>query len=262
MLLKDRVAVIYGAARVGGAVARQFASEGATVFVTGREWWPLELVAKEILAVGGYAEPSVVDAFDEEAVDKHLQSVIRYLGHVDISFNAVGLPDENDPGAPLIQMDAGQFSEPITADTMSGLLTARLAAKHMIVNQSGVIMTLSGLPARVSSPPNGGYGPTQAANEALTRDLSYELAPHGIRVIGLRLYGIPENDPMAEVFGIKGSPNDMSWDELEGYLSSTTHPNRTMTLDEVAKVAVFVASDRASGLSGTTVNLTMGTIDG
>jgi NAD(P)-dependent dehydrogenase (short-subunit alcohol dehydrogenase family) len=73
MLLQDRVAVIYGAGRVGGAVARQFASEGATVFVTGREWWPLELVAKDILAAGGYAEPSVVDAFDEEAVDKHLR---------------------------------------------------------------------------------------------------------------------------------------------------------------------------------------------
>ena len=50
-------------------------------------------------------------------------------------------------------------------------------------------MTVSALPARTGTPLNGGYGPAQAAKEALTRDLSAELAPHGIRVVGLRPHG-------------------------------------------------------------------------
>jgi NAD(P)-dependent dehydrogenase (short-subunit alcohol dehydrogenase family) len=52
-LLKHKVAAIYGPGGIGGAVARELASEGATVFVTGREWSPGELMAKEILAMGG-----------------------------------------------------------------------------------------------------------------------------------------------------------------------------------------------------------------
>jgi shikimate 5-dehydrogenase len=57
-LLKDKVAVIYGPGGIGGAGACELASEGATVFVTGREWSPVELVAKEFLTMGGYAGPS------------------------------------------------------------------------------------------------------------------------------------------------------------------------------------------------------------
>ena len=91
MMLKDKVAVVYGAGgAVGGAVARAFALEGANVFLTGRHLAPVEAVAKDIVSAGGSAEAAEVDALDEQAVDKHLQSVIDKAGRVDISFNAVG----------------------------------------------------------------------------------------------------------------------------------------------------------------------------
>ena len=94
MLLNDKVAVIYGAGgAIGGAVARAFASEGANLFLTGRCLSPVEVVAREIFSVGGSAEAAEVDALDEQAVDRHLQSVIDKAGRVDISFNAVGSPD-------------------------------------------------------------------------------------------------------------------------------------------------------------------------
>src|SRR5713226_4619712 len=94
MMLKDRVAVIYGAGgAIGGAVARAFARKGAKLFLTGRLRAPVEAVAKDIVSAGGSAEAAEVDALDEKAVDKHLQSVIGKAGRVDISFNAVGIPD-------------------------------------------------------------------------------------------------------------------------------------------------------------------------
>jgi NAD(P)-dependent dehydrogenase (short-subunit alcohol dehydrogenase family) len=108
---------------------------------------------------------------------------------------------------------------------------------------------------------NGGYGPAQAAKEALTRDLSAELAPQGIRVVSLRPHGMPETSTMKEVFDLKAKASGMTWEQFQGYLASTTHPRRVMTLEEVANMAVFMAFDKASGMTGTTVNLTMGSLD-
>jgi NAD(P)-dependent dehydrogenase (short-subunit alcohol dehydrogenase family) len=131
----------------------------------------------------------------------------------------------------------------------------------MVANKSGVIMTVTALPSRTGTRLNGGYGPAQAAKEALTRDLSAELAPQGIRVVGLRPHGMPETRTMQEVFDLKGSGMGITWEQFQGYLASTTHPRRVMRLEEVANMAVFMASDKASGMTGTTVNLTMGSLD-
>ena len=264
MMLKDKVAVIYGAGgAIGGAVARAFAREGAMLFLTGRQRASVEAVAKakEVVSASGSAEAAEVDALDEQAVDKHLQSVMDEAGRVDISFNAVGIPNKKILGVPLVEIDVKQFSLPITAYTRSYFLTARVAARHMIPNKSGVIMTVTALPSRMGSRLNGGYGPAQAAKEAMTRDLSYELAPQGIRVVGLRPHGMPETSMMKEVFELKASRIGMTWEQFQGYLAGTTHPRRVMTLDEMVNVAVFIASDRASGMTGTTVNLTMGSLD-
>ena len=101
MMLKDKVAVIYGAGgAIGGAVACAFAREGANVFLTGRRLAPVEAVAKEVVAAGGSAEAAEVDALDEQAVDEHLQSVIDTAGRVDISFNAVGIPNPKTRACP------------------------------------------------------------------------------------------------------------------------------------------------------------------
>ena len=137
MLLKDKVAVIYGAGgAIGGAGARAFAREGARLFLTGRQRAPVEAVAKEIVAAGGSAQAAEVDALDEHAIDQHLQSVIDTAGRVDISFNAVGIPDATILGVPLVELEAERFALPITAYTSSYFLTARLAARHMIPNKS------------------------------------------------------------------------------------------------------------------------------
>jgi NAD(P)-dependent dehydrogenase (short-subunit alcohol dehydrogenase family) len=261
-MLKDKVAVIYGAAgAIGGAVARAFAGEGAAVFLTGRLRAPVEAVAEDIVAAGGSAEAAEVDALDEPAMDRHLQYVIGRAGRVDISFNAIGIPNTNIVGVPLTELDAGQFSLAIAAYTTSYFLTARLAARHMTRNQSGVIMTVSALHSRMGIPLVGGYGPAQAAKEALTRDLSAELAPQGIRVVGLRPQGMPETRTIKEAFEPRAEATGMTWEQFQGFLAGRTHPRRLMTLAEMANVAVFMASDKASGMTGTTVNLTMGSLD-
>jgi NAD(P)-dependent dehydrogenase (short-subunit alcohol dehydrogenase family) len=261
-MLKNKIAIIYGASGgIGGAVARAFADHGAKVFVTGRNQASVDALAKDIVSAGGSAVAAQVDALDEQAVDSHLQSVIDTAGHVDISFNAVGIPNARILGVPLIDLDVEQFSQPITAYTTSYFLTARLAARRMIPNKSGVIMTVTALHSRTGIPLVGGYGPAMAAKEVLTRDLSAELAPHGIRVVGLRPQGMPETRTIRDAFEPRAKASGMTWEQWQESLASRTHPRRLMALEEMANMAVVMASDKASGMTGTTVNLTMGSLD-
>ena len=262
MMLKEKVAVIYGAGgAIGGAVAQAFAREGAAVFLTGSHLPPVELVAKQIVADGGSAEAAEVDALDEQAVDDHLRVVAEEAGSVDISFNAVGIHNAEILGTPLTDLDVDRFLLPVTGYVRSYFLTARLGARRMVPKGSGVIMTVTATHAREGLPLVGGYGPAQAAKEALTRDLSVELAPHGIRVVGIRPQAMPETRTIRDAFEPRAKAIGMTWDQWLEVLAGRTHPRRLMSLDEMANVAAFMASDRASGMTGTTVNLTMGRLD-
>lgn len=241
MMLKDKVAVIYGAGgAIGGAVARAFEREGAKLFLT---------------------ERTMVDARDEQAIDKHLQSVIDQAGRIDISFNAIGIPNADILGVPLTDLGRDQFALPVATYVNSYFLTARLAARRMKENKSGVIMTVTATHARMGIPLVGGYGPAMAAKEALTRQLSAELAPHGIRVVGLRPQAMPETPTIKDAYEPRAAASGMTWEQWQEMLASRTHPKRLMTLEEMANMAAFLASDKASGMTGTTVNLTMGALD-
>src|SRR5437879_2944280 len=223
MMLNKKIAVIYGAAgAIGGAVARAFASEGAKLFLTGHELASVEAVAKEIVSGGGSAEAAEVDALDEQAVDTHLQSVIDKAGRVDISFNAIGIPTPKIR-VPLVELDVEQFSLPIATYTRSYFLTARLAARRMVANGSGVIISVTATLSRTGTPFVGGGGPAMAAVEALTRDLSAELAPHGIRVVGLRPQGMPETGRIKESFGLYAKASGMTWEQFQEVLASRNH---------------------------------------
>lgn len=262
MLLKDKVAVIYGAGgAIGSAVARAFARAGATLFLTGRRRTPIEAVVQDIVSAGGSARATEVDALEEHAIDKHLQSVIDEAGRIDVSFNAVGIQGTKLLGVPLVELDVERFSLPVTTYATTYFLIARLAARRMLASHSGVIMTATTQHSRMGIPLSGGYGSAMAAEEALTRVLSAELAPQGIRVVGLRPQAIPETGTLREAFEARANVSGMTWEQFQETLAGKTHTRRLMTLAEVANAAVFLASDMASGITGTTVNLTMGSLD-
>ena len=162
---------------------------------------------------------------------------------------------------PLVELDVEQFVLPITTYARSYFVTARLAARRMVANRSGVIMTVTSIPSRTGIPLVGGLGPAMSAVEQITRNLSAELAPQGIRVVGLRPQGMPETGTIKEVFELHAKAWGISWEQFHELLASRTHVRRLTTLAEMANVAVFLASDQASGMTGTIVNLSMGSLD-
>ena len=178
-----------------------------------------------------------------------------------MSFNAVAIPDAQVVGDYLINLELDQYLRAIESYATTYFLTARLAARQMLPNKSGVIMTVGALHSRIGIPLVGGYGPAQALKESLTRSLSAELAPHGIRVVGLRPQGIDGSSTIKEAFEPRAEATGLTWPQFQELLAARTHTRRLMTLDEVGNVAAFMASDLASGMTGTTVNLTMGSMD-
>jgi NAD(P)-dependent dehydrogenase (short-subunit alcohol dehydrogenase family) len=181
-LLSDKAAVIYGAGgMIGGAVARTFARQGASVFLVGRTAKTLEAVAADIAAAGGLAEVAVVDALDEQAVHEHARTVASRAGSIDISFNLITRGDVQ--GIPLVEMSSADFTCPTMTGLTANFHIAQGAARVMIKRRSGVILTLNSGSGTSYGPGRtraagfhmGGTGPADAATDAFMQYLAAEV---------------------------------------------------------------------------------------
>ena len=258
MLLEGKNAVIYGGGgSIGGAVARTFAREGARVFLAGRTREPLEAVAADVRAAGGSAEVAELDALDEQAVDEHAQAVVSQAGSIDVSFNLVSRGDIQ--GIPLVEMAVEDFTRPITTGITANFISARAAARHMIEQGSGVILALDSGSAN-GSPMMGGTGPADAATDSLVRNLAAEVGPYGVRVLGIWTAGIPETLSPEKLASVDSNlqMDDAAFQGLLDRLDEMRMLRRSPRLAQVADVAAFLASDRASAITGTFVNVTSG----
>lgn len=260
-LLEGKNAIIYGAAgAVGRAIAQAYAREGARVFLTGRRLEKLAALAKEILAEGGLAEAATVDALDEGQVEVHFALAAKAADGIDISFNAIGIPQQGIQGIPLTELPLAGFCLPIETYAKSHFLTARAAARHMAPRGRGAILMHTPEPARGGVPLVGGMGPAWASLEGMARFFSAELAAMGVRTVCLRTTGMPETATIDTVFGLHAKRHGMTYEQFRSGVEARTHRQRSTTLRELADAAVFAASDRATALTGAVLNLTGGAV--
>jgi NAD(P)-dependent dehydrogenase (short-subunit alcohol dehydrogenase family) len=247
MLLEKKNAVIYGAGgAIGGAMARAFAREGARVFLTGRHLASVEVVAREITTGGGTASAAQVDAFDEPSVETHAVAVVAQAGSIDMSVNAISIPQRGLQGIPLLELSPENFIPPITTYMRSHFLTARAAARRMINKGSGMILMHTATPGSMPTPLVGG--------------MAAELSPQGIRVICLRTDGIPETATLQEAFRLHAQAIGQTREQFQRLSESLNLQRRLPTLAEVANVATFLASDQASAMTGTVVSFSPSSI--
>ena len=247
MLLENKNAVIYGAGgSIGGAVARAFAREGARVFLAGRTMAKLEIVAREVRSNGGVADAAVVDALDEQAVDEYVDGVVARAGSIDISFNLISYGDVQ---VPLAEISLEDFVRPISTAVRSHFLTTRAAARHMVRQRSGVILTFGG-DGPQTLPGLGGFKVALDAVAGMRRQWAVELGQHGIRVVTLKTGGVPESIP--DTFAGKS--------EIAAGIQRAALLNRAATLADVGNVAAFVASDLARTMTATEVNISCGAL--
>jgi 3-oxoacyl-[acyl-carrier protein] reductase len=251
-MLENKNAVIYGGGgSIGGAVARAFGREGARVFLAGRTEARLKEVADDIRAAGGQAETAIVDALDEQAVDRHAEALVAEGGSLDISFNLITHPHTH--GVPFYEMQTDDFMAPVQTAARTTFITARAAARHMIPRRAGVILAFGG-PSDRSAPSRGYYmGGTLVAFDAIEtmrRQLSVELGPHGIRFVTLASGGVPETF----------SPDFEGAPDITKMIEDQTLLGRAATLEDVGNAAAFAASDAARTLTATIINVSSGAL--
>lgn len=259
MLLKNKTAIIYGAAgSVGTAVSKAFAAEGARVFLAGRTLSNLQTLADEIKSCGGKAEAKKLNALDENEVNKFLEEVISNAGRVDISFNLIGV--ESVFGIPLKDISISNYMQPISIALQTQFITSTAAARYMCDEGAGVILMLTASVALHEGPLVGGWAVTNAAIEGFSRTLAAELGPRGVRVLCLRSAGSPDAKGVDEVFNIQAESSGISRAEFQGKIEDATLLKRLPSLKEVADVAVFMASDKARAVTAAITNVTCGAI--
>ena len=256
-MLQNKNAIIYGAGgSLGSAIAQALAAAGAKVFLTGRNLDSVQKTADKVLQSGGIAEADKVDATNEEPINRHINAVKQKAGSVDISFNAIGI--DVVMNTPLADMSVDDYVNPITKTMQTRFLTAKAAAKIMIQQRSGVILTLTATPGGIGYPYTGGFAPACCAVENLCQNLALELGIYGIRVVNIRSGGSPDSNVFKDA--IDKDPENMK--AVIRSMEADTMLKKLPLMIDIANVAVFLASDMAAKITGVTIDVSSGTTSG
>lgn len=257
MLLKDKVAVVYGGSgAVGAAVASAFAREGAVVHLVARHIEPLEAVARDIRQSGGRAFAGRADALNPDAVATHLEHVVAQSGPVKIAFSAIDWGDSQ--GQAISEMSFQRFILPVERGLKSWFNIGGLMARHMGENGGGVILGFTANAAREAYTEMGGFGIACAAVEHFLRHLAVENGPKGVRCCWVRSPGSPDAPGVREAWLIHARERGISFEEMHQEVAKDTPLRRISSLSQCADAAVLLASDLASSMTATLVNATGG----
>jgi len=254
MLLQNKNAVLFAAGgSVGGAIARALAKAGAKVFLSNRHIESVRKLAEEIIADGGKAEAYPVDALNEKEVNDFVHKIAKNAGSIDVSMNLIKTEDLQ--GIPLVDLPFEDFIRPIRRVSESHFLTGAAAGKIMMKQGFGVILSLTATPGGIGYPTAGGFGPACSVIEKISLGFASELGAYGIRVVNIRSGGSPDSQPFVDALTHGGQKAVDFIKKIE----DDTMLKKMPVMNDIANVAVFLASEMAAGITGVTIDVTCGT---
>lgn len=259
-LLKGKNAVIFGGGgSIGAAVANEFAAEGAQVFLAGRTKSNLEPIAKQISNRGGQVHTAVVDSLDDQTVNDYMNDLARHFTSIDVVLDATGpLAKEYGNTKLAVDLPIDEFLVPLQTVVRSRFITSRAAARQMIRQRSGVIIMVTGSPARPHVPGATAIGAAFAALENLTQNLAFEVSPSGVRVVCLRTTANVDSRTIKDTADSIAAQLNVPKDQAIQQMAQYNFLKVPASVQDTANAAVLIASDRARMLTGTVVNATAG----
>ncbi|MFH5069018.1 SDR family NAD(P)-dependent oxidoreductase [Enterobacter cloacae complex sp. 2024EL-00215] len=254
MQLKNKTAVIFGGSgAIGSAAAYALAREGAHVWLAARTQTRLDRVADRIRAAGGSASTLIFNTLDES-------SPLPDLAHIDIAVNATGFM--HDQGKCIEALTLAEFRQGFDPFLTAYFNITKAVSPRMGGEHAGTMITVVAPAANMAMPGHPGHIIGCAGTEAFTRALAAELGPKNIRVLCIRSHAIADavqaGSYVGELFAIKAQELGTTVDQFLGGAAQGTMLKRLPTLAQVASTIVFLASDSANAMTGTTVNMTAG----
>ncbi|MGZ5889619.1 MAG: glucose 1-dehydrogenase [Hyphomicrobium sp.] len=235
--LKGKVAVVTGASKgIGAGIAKRFGEAGASVVVnysSSREG--ADRVVAEITKAGGKAIAVKADVSKAAEVKALFDETKRAYGKLDVLVNNAGV----FRFAPLQEVTEEEFHREFNINVLGTLLATKEALNHF--NGSGSVINVSSVVSTSPVPNSSIYSSTKGAVDTLTIELSRELAPRKIRVNVIAPGGV-ETEGTHEL-GMVGS-------DFEKQIIAATPLGRLGQPDDIAEVAVFLASDASKWLTG------------
>ena len=249
MKLDERVALVTGAGSgIGAAIARRYAAAGARVAALSRTPDEVQAVVRDIERAGGTAMAVIADVSDAAAMERAVREVVDRWGRLDVVVPNAGV---NGVWAPLEELEPDEFTRTIAINLTGTFLTNKYAAPHLKRRGGSVVVVSSINGTRVFS--NTGataYSASKAGQVAITKMLALELAKHRVRVNvicpGKIETAIEENTEHRDLERVK-EPVEFP----EGDIPLTD--GRPGTAEQVADLALFLASDASAHITGTEV---------
>lgn len=228
-LLQDKVCIITGAAQgIGRQIARQFADDGAVVYACDRQ---------DFTSDNGRIRPLVMDVTDAGSVKAAFMQIYKAEGRIDCLVNNAGIVYNRKIGMIIREETERMFLVNVIAVLEMIQLVSRLMAR----NGGGSIVNIASVTAVLGSPGQVAYSATKGAIISMTKSAAKELAPQGIRVNAVAP-GIVKTERFAELYEANGEKIDARIRRIA--------LGRLGTPEDIANACAFLASDRASYISG------------
>lgn len=242
--LESRVAIITGTARgIGKAIARQFAAEGAIVAGVDVLEERGEASAQEVIDAGGRMRFHQGDVSKEDDVKRIVRAVEAEHGRVDILVNNAAWQHESV----ITEVTLEDFHRIIDTNLLAPVLFCREVIPGMVARKSGAIVNMSSVLGWVADPILPVYGATKAGILGMTRAIAITYGEHGVRCNAI-CPGDVDTELNQDYFNAHPDPV-----AFRGRVEHEYPMRRIATTDEIARVAVFLASDDASFVTGTDI---------
>jgi NAD(P)-dependent dehydrogenase (short-subunit alcohol dehydrogenase family) len=239
--LEDKVAIITGATGgIGAATAKRFVEEGAKVLIVDLDEERCQAVADEL---GDAAEPFAADVTDEEQVKAYVDACVDAFGGVDILFDNAGI---EGAVAPLLEQTREDFQKVLDVNLVGAWMGIKHAAPKIAERGGGSIVVTSSVAGLIGSAGLGPYISSKHAVLGLVKTSAQELASMNIRVNAVNP-GPIDNRMMDS---IQDQANPGHGDEVRSAFEQMTPMKRYGTNEEIANLALFLASDESSYCTG------------